>query len=92
MRRRPARRPTWSDIGIPRTASSGATGLRLIRCEGYDSRSQEVDLWVWAYRHPGPLAFVCEWPAPNIPETRAEMEAGLVLGAGCAVAIWPDDN
>ena len=42
--------------------------------------------------HPGPLAFVCEWPAPNIPETRAEMEAGLVLGAGCVVAIWPDDN
>jgi hypothetical protein len=92
VHRRPQGDQPGSDIGISRTASSGATGLRLIRWEGYDSRPQEVDLWVWGLPPPGPLAFVCEWPAPNIPETRAEMEAGLVLGAGCAVAIWPDDN
>ena len=40
---------------------------------------------------PGPLAFVCEWPARGIPETRAEIDAGLVLAAAArAVPIWPD--
>jgi hypothetical protein len=65
--------------------------LRLVRWEGYDLLSQEVDLWVWGLPPPGPLAFVCEWPARHIPETRVEIDAGLVLeAAGRAVAIWPD--
>jgi hypothetical protein len=65
--------------------------LRLIRWEGYDLLSQEVDLWVWGLPPPGPLAFVCEWPARHIPETWAEIDAGLVLEAAArAVAIWPD--
>jgi hypothetical protein len=50
-----------------------------------------VDVWVWGLPPPGPLAFVCEWPARGIPETRVEIDAGLVLeAAGRAVAIWPD--
>jgi hypothetical protein len=65
--------------------------LRLFRWEGYDLLAQEVDLWVWGLPPPGPLAFVCEWPARRIPETRVEIDAGLVLeAAGQAVAIWPD--
>jgi len=41
---------------------------------------------------PGPLAFVCEWPTRHIPETRAEIDASLVLEAAArAVAIWPDE-
>jgi hypothetical protein len=66
--------------------------LRLTRWEGYDLLSQEVDLWVWGLPPPGPLAFVCEWPARGIPESRAEIDAGLVLeAAACAEAIWPDE-
>jgi hypothetical protein len=42
--------------------------LRLVRWEGYDLLSQEVDLWVWGLPPPGPLAFVCEWPARHIPK------------------------
>jgi hypothetical protein len=65
--------------------------LRLFRWEGYDLLAQEVDVWVWGLPSPGPLAFVCEWPARHIPETRVEIDAGLVLAAaGRAVAIWPD--
>jgi hypothetical protein len=38
----------------------------------------------------GPLAFVCEWPARDIPESRVEIDAGLVLEAAArAVPIWP---
>jgi hypothetical protein len=37
---------------------------------------------------PGPLAFVREWPAPNIPETRAERDEflrGAALAPACRV-------
>jgi hypothetical protein len=65
--------------------------LRLVRWEGYDRLAWEVDVWVWGLPPPGPLAFVVEWPARGIPETRVEIEASLVLeAAGRAVAIWPD--
>jgi hypothetical protein len=33
---------------------------------------------------PGPLAFVCAWPARGIPEVRVEIDAGLVLDAAAA--------
>jgi hypothetical protein len=65
--------------------------LRLVRWEGYDLLAWEVDVWVWGLPPPGPLAFVCEWPARGIPETRVEIDARLVLeAAGRAVAIWPE--
>jgi hypothetical protein len=67
--------------------------LRLFRWEGYDLLSQEVDAWVWGLPPPGPLAFVCEWPARGIPESRTEVDAGLVLEAAArAVVIWPDED
>jgi hypothetical protein len=65
--------------------------LRLIRWEGYDLLAQEVDVWVYGLPPPGPVAFVCEWPARGIPETQVELDAGLVLEAAArAVSIWPD--
>jgi hypothetical protein len=66
--------------------------LRLTRWEGYDILSQEVELWVWGLPPPGPLAFVCQWPARRIPESRLEIDAALVLEAARrAEAIWPDE-
>ena len=66
--------------------------LRLVRWEGYDLLAWEVDLWVWGLPPPGPLAFVCEWPARHIPETRAVLDAGLVLeAADRAATVWPVD-
>ena len=48
-------------------------------------------MWVYGLPPPGPLAFVVEWPARGIPETRVEFDAGLVLAAAArAVRIWPD--
>ena len=65
--------------------------LWIIRWEGYDRLAWEVDVWVYGLPPPGPLAFVVEWPARDIPESRVEIDAGLVLEAAArAVPIWPD--
>jgi hypothetical protein len=38
------------------------------------------------------LAFVCEWPARGIGESRAEIGAGSILeAAGRALTFWPAD-
>ena len=70
---------------------SDPPALRLVRWEGYDRLAWEVDVWVWGLPPPGPLAFVCEWPARIIPETRVEIDAGLVLDAAAtAVPFFPE--
>ncbi len=49
------------------------------------------DLWVWPLPSPGPLLFVCQWPAAGIPISRAEIDAQLVIDAASrARAIFPD--
>jgi hypothetical protein len=49
--------------------------------------------WVWPLPPPGPLAFVCEWPAAGIPETRKEIDAQLILDAAeRAQVIFADDD
>lgn len=45
--------------------------------------------WVWPLPPPGPLAFVCEWPAKEIELTRKEIDAQLVRGAAeHAETLW----
>lgn len=46
--------------------------------------------WLWPLPPAGPLAFVVEWPAKEIPETRAEIDASLLhTAAERAVTLWP---
>jgi hypothetical protein len=41
-------------------------------------------------RETGPLAFICAWPAFGIAESRAELEAALILGAARdSISLWP---
>jgi hypothetical protein len=41
----------------------------------------------------GPLHFVCEWPAYDIPESRLELDSALILDAAeKARPIWPEDE
>ncbi len=48
--------------------------------------------WVWGLPPPGPLVFVCEWPARGIGQSRMQADARLVLEAAeRAVPIWPED-
>ena len=57
----------------------GSEGGRLGRGALWD-----LELVVQPLPPPGPLTFVCAWPARSIPEVRAEIDAGLVLGAAAA--------
>jgi hypothetical protein len=51
-----------------------------------------MDHWVWPLPPDGPFAFVCEWPARGIPESRAEIDGGAILqAAGRAVTLWPEE-
>jgi hypothetical protein len=50
-------------------------------------------MWVWPLPPPGPLAFVCEWPAANIPVTRHELDARAILDAAArARVVFPDEG
>ncbi|SRR6266542_759037 len=45
--------------------------------------------WVWGLPPPGPLVFVCDWPARQTAESR-QVDAQLVLEAAeRAVTLWP---
>ena len=49
--------------------------------------------WVWPLPPPGPLSFVCEWPAAGIPLTRKEIDAKLILDAAKrAQPIFPESG
>ena len=46
--------------------------------------------WVWPLPPPGPLAFVCEWPAAGIALTRSEIDAQIIRdAANRAQLIFP---
>jgi hypothetical protein len=48
------------------------------------------DNWVWPLPPPGPLLFVCEWPAMEIAVSTAEIDAQLVIDAASrAQALFP---
>jgi hypothetical protein len=50
----------------------------------------QYSYWVWPLPPEGPLAFVCEWPIADIPETRSEVDSALIRDAAAeAVPLWP---
>jgi hypothetical protein len=52
----------------------------------------DMEYWVWPLPPAGPFAFVCEWPARGIAESRAVIDAGSILeAAGRALTFWSDD-
>lgn len=49
--------------------------------------------WTWPLPPAGPLEFVCEWPAFGIAESRAGIDAQLVLDAAQrSVLLWPESQ
>jgi len=47
--------------------------------------------WMWPLPPAGPLEFVCEWPAFGIAESRAGIDAQLILDAAArSVRLWPE--
>ena len=51
----------------------------------------DMEYWLWPLPPAGPFAFVCEWPARDIAESRAEIDAAAILeAAGRALTLWSD--
>jgi hypothetical protein len=49
--------------------------------------------WAWPLPPAGPLEFVCEWSALGVPETRAVIDAQLILdAAGHSTRLWPENG
>jgi hypothetical protein len=56
---------------------------------GGGPRSSFWRWWAWPLPPAGPLEFVCAWPALGIPETRARLDAQLILdAAGRSIRLW----
>jgi hypothetical protein len=75
---------------------AGTVPARLIlRPVGFGGglRHWNRSYWVWPLPPAGPLTFACEWAAFEIGESRAEVDAQLVLdAAGRSIRIWPGDH
>ncbi|MGZ4324680.1 MAG: hypothetical protein ACXVV5_21730 [Solirubrobacteraceae bacterium] len=57
---------------------------------GGDGQWRQTE-WVWPLPPSGPLTFVCEWPAAEIPLSRANLDAQIILdAAGRAQTIFPE--
>ena len=49
--------------------------------------------WAWPLPPAGPMEFVCEWLALGIPESRAGLDAQLILdAAGRSIRLWSGDE
>ena len=60
------------------------------RVAGAGALSRDWTYWVSPLPPPGPLAFVCAWPAFGIAESRAELDAALILDAARdSISLWP---
>ncbi len=60
---------------------------------GGGGRRWDFDFWLWPLPPPGPLTLVVAWPALDVPETMAEVDAGpLRAAAEQAIELWPDDR
>jgi hypothetical protein len=71
-----------ADPGHPTLVARGGRG---------GGRQWQQDFWCWPLPPEGPLQLVCEWPSMEIPLTRREIEARLILdGAARAQEIFPE--
>lgn len=79
---------------VSEPAGSVPAGLILSpRSSGGGRRHRNRSYWVWPLPPAGPLTFVCEWAAFDIPEQRAEVDAQLILNAAQrSVQVWSEGN
>ena len=79
-------RPHWPDGDNVRGP------VLMSRGGGGGGTRWEMGYWLWPLPPDGPLAFVAEWPAEGIAETRVEIDGGLLREAGGrAEKLW-DEN
>jgi hypothetical protein len=79
---------------LPSPAGSVPAGL-ILRPHSFGGGPGDWNLsyWVWPLPPAGPVTFVCEWPALDIPETRADIDGQLILDAAPhSIQIWPNGH
>ncbi len=76
--------PADPNPGLPRLSPQHGAGT---------NREWVQRMWVWPLPPPGAMTLVCAWPAMEIQETKAVVDAGAILTAAAgATALWPDDG
>ncbi len=76
----------------PRTFETEQPDPPFLYCHGGggSERGWRSPHWLWGLPPPGPLAFVCQWPAGQLPTSGVEIDARLVLEAAArATPVWP---
>jgi hypothetical protein len=76
----------------PRTFEIQQPDPPLLYCHGGggSERRWRSRHWLWGLPPPGPLAFVCTWPAGQLQASGVEIDANLILEAAArAVPVWP---
>lgn len=78
----------WADN--LRSGGSGG-GIYMSDLGGHGSASEGVSrMWLQPLPPPGRVMFACQWPARNIPFTRRELDAQVILEAARnAIVLWP---
>jgi hypothetical protein len=82
-------RPAWElspDATEPQHGMNSSSG-------GGSDLQYSQQWWAWPIPDSGTIAFVCEWPAYGIDETRVELDAALLReAANRAQPVWPDNH
>ncbi len=75
---------TVTNLDVGGVGSGGPPDVpraRLVHGYGGGLRRWDCDVWVQPLPPPGPLSFVCAWPAKGIPETWVAIDGTRVLDA-----------
>jgi hypothetical protein len=79
-------------VGNPFPPGEDVQGPVLLpRGGGGGGRDWDQAYWVWPLPPPGPVAFVCEWPAHGVEETRHEIDSAVVLDAAASAEMLWDE-
>jgi hypothetical protein len=74
----------WQDATEPAHGLESGSG-------GGSDREYSTNYWAWPLPAEGDLRFLAEWPAFDIPETAASLDARLLADAATrAFAVWPE--
>lgn len=77
-------------LGFPACDPDPAVPILLSPGGGGGCRSFTQEWWVWPAPPPGPLVVVVEWPAQDVPESRAAIGGALIDEArGRIREVWP---
>jgi hypothetical protein len=83
--------PRWPEFDEDEEDESSPTMIE--HGGGGGGREWRQSFWCWPLPLPGPLQLVCEWPSMEIPLTRHEIDAQLILDAAeRAQEIFPSSS